>query len=101
MRATIPSDANCEGRTSSTRQAHDGRTDHHWQQARELLTDSQNYMKVVVGSNLRAEVRMKSGHSFWAKYQEVGKVINLDGLSSDYWSSSNREFTILSQSLWP
>ncbi len=58
-------------------------------------------MKVVVGSKLRAEVRMKSGHSVWAKYREAGDVIDLDGLFSDYWSSKNREFTMLSQSLSP
>ena len=35
---------------------------------RKKLTDGWNYEKVVVGSNLRAEVRMKTGHSFWAKH---------------------------------
>ena len=58
-------------------------------------------MKVVVGSNLRAEVRMKSGHSVWAKYREANEVIKLDGLFSEYWSSSNHEFTLLSRSLLP
>ena len=51
---------------------------------------------MVVGSNLRAEVRMKSGHSVWAKYREAGEVIELDGLFRDYWSSNDREFTVLS-----
>ena len=55
-------------------------------------------MKVVVGSNLRAEVRMKSGHSFWAKHRETGELIALDGLFSDYWGSNDREFTVSSQS---
>ena len=32
---------------------------------------------------------MKSGHSVWAKYQEVNEVIDLHGLFSDYWSSNN------------
>jgi len=66
-----------------------------------VLTDAWNYVKVVVGSKLRAEVRMKSGHSVWAKYREAGEVIDLDGLFSDYWSSHNREFTVMSQSLSP
>jgi len=56
-------------------------------------------VKVVVESKLRAEVRMKSGHSVWAKYREAGEVIKLDALFSEYWSSNNREFTVLSQSL--
>ena len=58
-------------------------------------------MKVVVESKLRTEVQMRSGHSFWAKYREAGDVIDVDGLFSDYWSSNNREFTILSQSFSP
>ena len=62
------------------------------------LTDSWNYVKVVVGSNLRAEVGMKSGHSVWAKYREASEVIELDGLFSDYWGSNNHDFTVLSQS---
>ena len=42
---------------------------------------------------------MKSGHSFWAKDREAGEIFSLDGLFSDYWSSNDREFTVLSQSL--
>ena len=63
------------------------------------LTGAWNYVQVVVGSKLRAEVTMKSGHSFWAKYREAGEIIDLDGLFSSYWSSNDREFTVLSQSL--
>ena len=58
-------------------------------------------MKVVVGSNLRAEVRMKSGHSVWAKFREVSEVINLHGLFNYYWTSNEYEFTVLSQPLSP
>ena len=47
--------------------AHDGLHDHLSQQEI-VLTDGWSYEKVVVGSNLRAEVRMKSGRSIWAKY---------------------------------
>jgi hypothetical protein len=50
---------------------------------------------------MRAEVRMKIGHSVWAKYRETSAIIDLDGLSNDYWGSSNDEFTVLSQSLLP
>ena len=59
------------------------------------------YRDVSPTSQIRAEVRMKSGHSVWAKYREAGEVIELDGLFSDYWSSNHHEFTILSQSLSP
>ena len=45
-------------------------------------------------SQIRAEVQMKK---LWARHREARQVINLDGLFSDYWSSSNNEFTVLSQ----
>ena len=54
------------------------------------------YRDVSPVSQIRAEVRMKSGHSVWAKYREGSEVIDLDGLFSEYWSSDNREFTVLS-----
>jgi hypothetical protein len=50
---------------------------------------------------MRAEVRMKIGHSFLAKYRETHAVIDLDGLFNDYWSSSNDKFTVLSELLSP
>ena len=50
-------------------------------------------------SQIRAEVRMKSGHSVWAKYREASEVIDLHGLFNDYWSSVDHEFTVPSQSL--
>ena len=59
------------------------------------------YRDVSPTTQIRAEVRMKSGHSFWAKYRAAGEVIDLDGLFDDYWSSNNREFIVLSQSLSP
>ena len=52
-------------------------------------------------SRIRAEVRMKHGHSFWTKYREGKGVIDLDGLFREYWSSNNHEFTVLSESLSP
>ena len=42
---------------------------------------------------------MKRGHSFWAKYPEAKEVIDIHGLFSDYWSSDDQEFIVLSQSL--
>ncbi len=41
---------------------------------------------------------MKSGHSVWAKYREASEVIDLDEVFSNYWSSKDNEFTVLSQS---
>ena len=42
---------------------------------------------------------MKSGHSVWAKYREASEIVDLHELFSDYWSSNNHEFTVLSQSI--
>ena len=59
------------------------------------------YRDVSPTSQIRAEVRMNSVHSVFAKYRDAGEVIELDGLFSDYWSSDNHEFIVLSQSLSP
>ena len=56
------------------------------------------YRDLSPASQIRAEVRMKSGHSFLAKYRERSEVIDLHELFSDYWSYNNQEFTVLSQS---
>ena len=48
-------------------------------------------------SQIRVEVRMKK--KFSARHWEARQVIDLDGLFSDYWSSSNNEFIVLSQLL--
>ena len=55
------------------------------------------YREVSPTTQIRAVVRVKIGHSVWAKHRETGEVIDLDGLFSDYWSSDNHEFTVLSQ----
>ena len=55
------------------------------------------YREVSPTTQIRAVVRMKIGHSVWARHRETDEVIDLDGLFSDYWSSDNREFTVLSQ----
>ena len=59
------------------------------------------YRDVSPTSQIRAEVRMNSSHSVWAKYRDAGEVIELDGLFRDYWSSNNHEFIVLSQSFSP
>ena len=56
------------------------------------------YRDVSPTTQIRVEVRMKSGHSVWAQYREASEVIGLHGLFSDYWSSNNHEFTVMSQS---
>ena len=55
------------------------------------------YREVSPTTQIRAVVQMKIGHSIWAKHREANEVIDLDGLFSDYWSSDNHEFTVLSQ----
>ena len=62
------------------------------------LTGACVYRDICPTSLIRTEVRMKK---FWATHREARQVIDLDGLFSDYWSSSNNEFTVLSQSLSP
>ena len=52
-------------------------------------------------SQVRAEARMKSGHSVWTKYREASEIIDLHGVFNDYWTSNDHEFTVLSQSLSP
>ena len=56
------------------------------------------YSDVSPTSQIRTQVRMTSGHLVWTKHREAGEVIDLDELFRDYWSSNNREFTVLSQS---
>jgi hypothetical protein len=56
------------------------------------------YRDVSPTTQIRAEVRMKIGHSVWTKYREANQVIGLDRLFNDYWSSNDHEFTVLSQS---
>ena len=41
---------------------------------------------------------MKSGHLFWAKNREMSEPIDLQGSFDQYWRSTEREFTIPSQS---
>ena len=59
------------------------------------------YRGVSPTSQIRAEVRMKSGRWVWAKYREANESIDLDGPFNGYWSSDNHEFTALGQSSSP
>ena len=49
-------------------------------------------------SQIRAEIRIKK---FWVRNREARQLIDLHEVFSDYWSSSNNEFTVSSQSLSP
>ena len=52
-------------------------------------------------SELRVEIQMKKGHSFWATHRQMGDVVDHQSLLNDYWSSNEHEFTVLSQSYSP
>src|SRR5258706_12186562 len=54
-----------------------------------VLTDAWNYVKVVVGSKLRLEVQMKSGHLAWATKEQTSKQIDLQFLFNDYWTTAD------------
>ena len=41
---------------------------------------------------------MRSGHLPWAKKEHTGKLIDLEEVFGDYWSSKKRELTVLGQS---
>jgi hypothetical protein len=47
---------------------------------------------------MRIEIQMKSGHLFWAKNQQMSEAIDLQGVFNEYWESTEREFTVPSQS---
>ena len=57
------------------------------------------YRDISPTTQIRVEVRVKTGHSVWAKYRGASEAIDVDGLFMDYWSSTNRDFTVQSQSL--
>ena len=50
---------------------------------------------------MRAEIQMRSGHSFWAKDRQHSDTIDIQGLLKEYWDSNQHEFTVLSQSQSP
>ena len=52
-------------------------------------------------SKIRAEVQMRSGHSFWAKIRQKSDVVDIQGLLQEYWDSTEHEITVPSQSQPP
>ena len=83
--------------TTCVRRARDGLTDHPSRQEK-VLTDGWNYEKVVVGSNLRVEIQIKSGHLHWPKKIQNIKEIDIQKPFHEYWSSGEHELTALGRS---
>ena len=52
-------------------------------------------------SKMRTEIRMRSGHLFWAKHRQGSEVVDLQALFNEYWGSTKRDFTVPSQSSPP
>ena len=52
---------------------------------------------VSPASEIRAEIQMKSGHFFWAKYRQRDEVIDIEGIFDQYWSSDKHEFIVSSE----
>ena len=52
---------------------------------------------VSPASEIRVEIQMKSGHSFWAKDRQTTEAIDLKDILDGYWSSGKPEFTVSSQ----
>ena len=58
-------------------------------------------MKVVVGSNLRVEIHVKSGHFPLGKKEQGSKEIDCQELFKDYWNTTAHEFPLQGQSESP
>jgi len=56
------------------------------------------YRGVSPTSEMRAEIEMRSGHSFWAKIRLANEAIDLQALFNDYRSTIKHVFTVPSQS---
>ena len=52
----------------------------------------------MVGSKLRVEIQIKSGHLHWAKKIQNMKDIDIQKPFNEYWSSGEHELTVLGQS---
>ena len=47
-------------------------------------------------SEMRAEIHMRTGHSYWAKNRQNNVTIDIEGPLKEYWRSTKREFRIYS-----
>ena len=52
---------------------------------------------VSLASQMRVEIQMKSGHLPWAKKEQTDKLIDIQKVFDDYWSSNMREVTVPGQ----
>ena len=59
------------------------------------------YRDVSSISKIRAELQMRSGHSFWAKIRQKSDTVDIQELLKEYWDSTEHELTIPSQSQRP
>ena len=48
-------------------------------------------------SEIRGEIQMKTGYSFWAKNRQNSDVIDIQALLKRYWISTEHEFTVHSK----
>ena len=48
----------------------------------------------MVGSNLRVEIQIKSGHLTWAKKNQNSKEIDIQKPFNEYWTSKEHEIKI-------
>ena len=46
---------------------------------------------------MQVEIQLRSGYLRWAKKEQTGKLINLQEVFGDYWSSQMRELTVPGQ----
>ena len=79
--------------STSEREARCMLHDHHSRQEKRL-TDGWNYVKVVVGSNLRVEIQIKSGHLSWVKKVWDIKEIDIGRYLNEYWASKEHELMV-------
>ena len=47
---------------------------------------------------MRVEIQIKSGNRPWAKKDQTSKVVDLEKLFNDYWTSKAHELTVPGQS---
>src|SRR5258706_4539382 len=90
--------ANCTGRNATPGHQYNGSTSI-VSSSRPLTSGYACYRDISPTAQIRAEVRMSTDHALWARDREASEVIDLHELFSDYWSSNNHEFTVLSQSI--
>ena len=49
---------------------------------------------------MRVEIQMKSSHLPWVKKEQTSKVIDIENLFNDYWTSREHKIVVLGQSCY-